>query len=380
MSTSPPTDALPVVDIASLNRSDADFGRIATELDHACAEFGFFYVTGHGVDPSLVLALQKLAQQFFALPVEEKLEIAMARGGRAWRGYFPLGGELTSGRPDRKEGIYFGTELGPDDPRVQADLPLHGMNLYPARRAPTLPDPALPDAARPDTAGPNPTQPDFREVLLTYLESVTALGQRLLAAIAYGLGLHRDYFLDRYTRDPTVLFRIFNYPPAHVPAAPSAGAHTAKDVRAGAHPAEDFGVGAHTDYGLLTLLRQDDIGGLEVWHRGGWLAAPPIPDSFVCNVGDMLDRLTAGRYVSALHRVCNDSSQTRISMPLFLDPGFDAILEPIPTAPGLRPAGVGSAAWRWDGTDLATLSGTYGDYLLGKVAKVFPELGRRHLR
>jgi isopenicillin N synthase-like dioxygenase len=208
-------------------------------------------------------------------------------------------------------------------------------------------------------------------LLLTYLESVTALGQRLLAAIAHGLGLPRDYFLDRYTRDPTVLFRIFNYPPP--PPIP-------KDPAPAARPAEDLGVGAHTDYGLLTLLWQDDIGGLEVWHRDRWLAAPPIPNSFVCNVGDMLDRLTAGRYVSALHRVRNISSQPRISMPLFLDPGFDAILEPIPSVPGLSPSGVGSAARRWDGTDLATLSGTYGDYLLGKVAKVFPDLGRRHLR
>jgi isopenicillin N synthase-like dioxygenase len=335
MSTSPATHALPVIDIASANRSDADFGHVAADLDRACAEFGFFYVTGHGIDPGLAVALEQLAQRFFALPVEEKLEIAMTRGGRAWRGYFPLGGELTSGRPDRKEGIYFGTELGPDDLRVKADLPLHGMNLY-------------------------PTLPEFRELLLTYLERVTALGQRLLAAIAHGLGLPRGYFIERYTRDPTVLFRIFNYPPAHTP--------------------EDLGVGAHTDYGLLTLLRQDEVGGLEVWHRDGWLSAPPVPDSFVCNVGDMLERLTAGRYVSALHRVRNATSQNRISMPLFLDPGFAAMLEPIAAVSARGAASVGSAARRWDGTDLATLSGTYGDYLLRKVAKVFPDLGRRHLR
>jgi isopenicillin N synthase-like dioxygenase len=178
--------------------------------------------------------LESLAQRFFTLPVEEKLAIAMTRGGRAWRGYFPLGGELTSGRPDRKEGIYFGTELGANDPRVKAGLPLHGMNLY-------------------------PSLPEFREVLLTYLEAVTALGQRLLAAIAHGLGLSRDYFLERYTRDPTVLFRIFNYPPTDT--------------------AADFGVGAHTDYGLLTLLQQDEVGGLEVWYRDQWLSAPPVPDS-----------------------------------------------------------------------------------------------------
>ena len=87
-----------------------------------------------------------------------------------------------------------------------------------------------------------------------------------------------------------------------------------------------------------------------------------------------------GRYVSALHRVRNTTSQDRISMPLFLDPGFDAMLEPIAAVSARDAANVGSAARRWDGTDLATLSGTYGDYLLGKVAKVFPELGRRHLR
>jgi isopenicillin N synthase-like dioxygenase len=335
MSTSPTADALPIVDIASASRGDADFDRVAASLDRACAEFGFFYVTGHGVDPKLSAALESLAQRFFSLPVEEKLAIAMTRGGRAWRGYFPPGGELTSGRPDRKEGIYFGTELGADDPRVAAGLPLHGMNLY-------------------------PSLPEFREMLLNYLEAVTALGQRLLTLIAHGLGLPREHFLERYTRDPTVLFRIFNYPPTDA--------------------AEDFGVGAHTDYGLLTLLRQDEVGGLEVWHRDHWLSASPVPDSFVCNVGDMLERLTAGRYVSALHRVRNVTARNRISMPLFLDPGFEAVLEPIAAAPEPNASQVESGVRRWDGTDLATLSGTYGDYLLGKVSKVFPDLGRRHLR
>jgi isopenicillin N synthase-like dioxygenase len=285
------------------------------------------------VDPRLCEALQQLAGRFFALPAEEKLRIAMIHGGRAWRGYFPVGGELTSGRPDRKEGLYFGTELGPNDPRVRAGLPLHGLNLY-------------------------PDLPGFRDTLVCYLDAVTVLGQHLLAAIAHGLGLSREYFLERYTRDPTVLFRIFNYPPGQ--------------------ESGELGVGAHTDYGFLTLLRQADVAGLEIWHGERWLPAPPIPNSFVCNVGDMLQRLTAGRYVSALHRVRNSTSQNRISMPLFLDPSFDAVLEPVLPA---RAAGqVDPAAQRWDGTDLATISGTYGDYLLGKVSKVFPELGREHLR
>ena len=327
------TKSLPVVDLASLRRSARDVARIGAALDRACCEFGFFYVTGHGIDPALSARLMTLARKFFALPLEQKLAIAMPHGGRAWRGYFPIDGELTSGRPDRKEGIYFGTELGPDDARVRAGVPLHGMNLYPALSG-------------------------FRDTLLTYMDEVTAVGQLLLSSIAVGLGLAPDYFLERYTRAPTVLFRMFNYPPS------TTGAHE-----------NELGVGEHTDYGLLTLLRQDEIGGLEVWHQDRWLSAPPVPDSFVCNVGDMLERLTAGRYVSALHRVRNVSTQDRVSMPLFLDPSFDAVLAPItPLAPDPSATGRPRRARRWDGTDLATVSGSYGDYLLSKVSKVFPQL------
>ena len=322
------TESLPVIDLAS-----HDIARIGTALDRACCEFGFFYITGHGINPALSAQMMTLAGEFFAQPLEQKMAIAMAHGGRAWRGYFPVDGELTSGRPDRKEGIYFGTELGADDKRVQAGLPLHGSNLY-------------------------PEQSGFRDILLAYIDEVTAVGQLLLSGIAVGLGLPQDYFLERYTRDPTVLFRVFNYPPS------TAGADE-----------NELGVGEHTDYGLLTLLQQDEVGGLQIWHHDRWIPAPPVPDSFVCNVGDMLERLTAGRYVSALHRVRNVSAQDRISMPLFLDPSFDSVLAPIeilapdPTATGRRRHGR-----RWDGTDLATVSGTYGDYLLGKVSKVFPEL------
>jgi isopenicillin N synthase-like dioxygenase len=322
------TENVPIIDVGS-----GDIARIGAALDRACCEFGFFYVTGHGIDPALSACLMTLAGEFFASPIEEKLAIAMAHGGRAWRGYFPVEGELTSGRPDRKEGIYFGTELGADDPRVRAGLPLHGTNLY-------------------------PPLPGFRETLLAYIDRVTALGQLLLRGIGVGLGLGPDYFLERYTGDPTVLFRIFNYPPS-TPLADE----------------NEFGVGEHTDYGLLTLLRQDEVGGLELWHHDRWLPAPPVPDSFVCNVGDMLERLTAGRYVSALHRARNVSKRNRVSMPLFLDPSFDAVLEPITAlTPDPSAAGRNRPARRWDGTDLATVSGSYGDYLLNKVSKVFPQL------
>ena len=182
---------------------------------------------------------------------------------------------------------------------------------------------------------------------MTYIDEVTAVGQTLLRAIGAGLGLGPDYFLERYTRDPTVLFRIFNYPPATVAA-----------------DENELGVGEHTDYGLLTLLQQDEVGGLEIWHRDRWLPAPPVPDSSsaisaTCSSGS-LPGVTVG---AASRAQCVDAGS--ISMPLFLDPSFDAELAPItPLAPDPSAVGRRRGGRRWDGTDLAAVSGTYGDYLL----------------
>jgi len=132
-----------------------------------------------------------------------------------------------------------------------------------------------------------------------------------------------------------------------------------------------WGVGEHTDYGLLTLLRQDDVGGLQVKTREGWIEAPPLPHSFVCNIGDMLDRMTGGLYRSTPHRVrLNTSGRDRLSFPFFFDPAFDARVQPIE---GLPQADDDSAT-RWDRANPHVFDGTYGDYLLGKVGKVFPQL------
>jgi len=257
----------------------------------------------------------------------DKLEIAMERGGRAWRGYFPVGAELTSGRPDRKEGLYFGAELPDDDPRVLAGIPLHGANLFPRR------------------------VPQLRPLVLAYLDALTRLGQAVLTGVALSLGLDAGYFATGYTADPTILFRIFHYPPSPP-------------------QTQDWGVGEHTDYGLVTLLAQDDSGGLQVAAPEGWVDAPPIPGTLVCNIGDMLDRLTGGWYRSTPHRVRNLSGHGRLSFPFFLDPGFAAEVPPLPD----RAAAADDGRRRWDGQDLRAFTGTYGDYLLGKVAKVFPQL------
>ena len=113
-------DRLPLIDLRGSQ------GDVARAVGQACRAHGFFYVVGHGIDESLVGRLEDLSHQFFALPEATKARYAMALGGCAWRGWFALGGELTSARPDWKEGLYLGTELPEAHPRVKAGVPLHG--------------------------------------------------------------------------------------------------------------------------------------------------------------------------------------------------------------------------------------------------------------
>ena len=322
---------VPIVDVAPLVNHSAQRVVTAEQIGTACRDCGFFYVVGHGVDEQLCRQLEALSRQFFDQDEPQKMQIAMPLGGRAWRGYFPVGGELTSGRPDRKEGLYFGAELALDHPAVRARTPLHGPNLFPA------------------IAG-------FRETVLRYLDSLTGLGYALMSGISLALRLDEQYFRQHYLGEPLILFRIFNYPHA-------------SSLQNGERA---WGVGEHTDYGLLTILRQDDTGGLQVKSRDRWIDAPPIPGSFLCNIGDMLERLTRGVFRSTPHRVRNTSSHDRLSFPFFFDPGFNARMLPVEGLPDN--AATGDSEERWDHASVHEFSGTYGEYLLGKVSKVFPEL------
>src|SRR5690606_21542799 len=134
-----------------------------------------------------------------------------------------------------------------------------------------------------------------------------------------------------------------------------------------------WGVGEHTDYGLLTILLQDQIGGLQVRTPDGWVDAAPVPGTFICNIGDMLERMTGGWYRSTAHRVVrNTSGQDRLSFPLFFDPNYFAQVHPIDGLPDVPEAD--DSASRWDKANVHAFHGIYGDYLLSKVAKVFPQL------
>jgi isopenicillin N synthase-like dioxygenase len=331
------TDKLPVINIGPLLHKTDEKQRVADEIGEACRKFGFFYICGHEVREDLQANIEQLSKQFFALDTETKMSIRMELAGRAWRGYFPTGGELTSGKPDQKEGIYFGEELSKDHPLVKAETPVHGPNLFPS------------------IAG-------FKETVLDYMNAQTQVGHSLMRGLALSLNLPESYFADRYTANPLILFRIFNYP---------------YDVRyADGAPTARWGVGEHTDYGLLTILKQDDAGGLEVKSDGGWITAPPMAGTFVCNIGDMLDRMTKGLYRSTPHRVRSIAKRDRLSFPFFFDPNFNAEVAPIDE---VEVDFHDDRHSRWDRASVHEISGTYGDYLLKKVSKVFPELRKTAL-
>ena len=307
---------VPIIDLASPTA--------AIDIDRACREFGFFAISNHGISNELREAVLRVSADFFGLATTAKQSVALAHGGSAWRGWFPLGGELTSGVADLKEGYYFGREL-PIDRR-----PMHGPNIW-------------------------PTEPAAMQPLVTeWMEVMEPLAQYVLTLMAEGLGLDSDFFRKTLTADPTPLFRIFRYPP-HPP-----------------YGADRWGVAEHSDYGLLTLLAHDGKPGLQVKVGDAWIDAPHDPTLIVCNLGDMLDRLTAGRYRSTPHRARNHAAVDRYSLPFFLDPGWDAVIEAIDLDDGwVTPA---DADRRWDRANLRDLHGTYGDWLTAKVSKVFPDL------
>ena len=151
-------------------------------------------------------------------------------------------------------------------------VPLHGSNLYPER------------------------PPELKVAIEEWQAHMSLIGKALLRGVAMGLGLDEAWFAETICREPTELFRIFHYPPPMT------------ELKAGEHPG--WGVGEHTDYGLVTILAQDSCGGLQVKLPGDhWIDVAPEQGVFIVNIGDMLDKLTEGRYRSTPHRVLNSSGR-----------------------------------------------------------------------
>ena len=165
--------------------------------------------------------------------------------------------------------------------------------------------------------GPNqmPSEfPEFKETCEAYHGAMMTLARKLISAVSLSLGLPADHF-EAMQRNPITIQRLLHYPPQE-----------------GEVAQEEIGIGAHTDYGFLTILSQDSVGGLQVRNRAGeWVSAPPVEDTFIINIGDLVQTLTNGRYSSTVHRVINTTGRERYSIPFFIDLDFDAVVEPLPT-------------------------------------------------
>jgi len=284
-------NALPVIDLSAWGDDDRALADVAARIGAACRDVGFFYVVNHGVGAELINAAFAQSKAFFALPVAEKQRIAIETiGGN--RGYSGLMHEALDPKrgPDMKEAFNVGFDLKPDDPELLAGKPFRALNAW-------------------------PDLPGFRETLLAYFGACAALGARIHRAFAHDLGIATDYFASRFDR-PMATLRLLRYP-------------------ATASGDEQIGAGAHTDYGNLTLLATDDVGGLEVRTRAGdWIDAPAMANAFVVNIGDCLMRWTNDVYVSTPHRVVNRSGRARYSIAFFFDPNPDAEVAVIPSCVG----------------------------------------------
>lgn len=275
---------------------------IAAAIDRTLCETGFLLVTGHGVHDEVRERYFDAMRRFFALPIEQKNEIAIGRSA-FHRGYVGFASETLEGAlggdedhvgealaGDLKETLDTGLEHGPDHPEVAAGTPLHGPNQW-------------------------PDLPGFREAVEEYRAAVVEAARRMQRALAMALGLDPAFFVDQ-PGETMYHLRLIHYPPMD---------------RLTPEPGQ-LGCGAHTDYGTLTLLADDGVGGLQVRQRSGEWIDVEVPDGhLVVNLGDLMAIWTNDRWVSNPHRVVNPPGVDRYSSPLFVTPPFHLRIEVLPT-------------------------------------------------
>lgn len=310
------SESVPVIDIAGLLNAQAlDAGTVA-EIAQACARWGFFQVTGHRVDAALVAAVRDQARLFFARPAAEKEAILRTRDN-PW-GYY--NNELTKNQRDKKE-VFDYTVSGLDPVYAAA-------NRWPA------------------------FDPAFRRVMEDYRDACTGLALRLLEAMSVGLGVEATHLNAHFDPQHSGFVRL-NYYPVKDPL------QGRDDVR---HlDVADLGVHHHTDAGALTVLLQDEVGGLQVFNGGYWHDVEPVADAFVINTGDMLQVWSNDRYRAAIHRVQAMESRDRYSVPFFYNPNAGTRVTP------LRALVNASAPARyreidWSEFRLRRTDGDYADY------------------
>ena len=283
------TDAktIPVIDVSGAISGD-DIKGVADAIYAAAIEHGFFYISNHGIDPIVMERAFSVSKAFFELPKGDKQSVAVDKNQRGWlaQGMSRLEGSKTH---DLKEVFFWGTHTEAGDVDVLAGKPLCAVNRWPSNF------------------------PRLRTDLTPYYDAVCHVARRVMAAVAVSLDQPTTFFDEAYAK-PLARGQMVYYP-----------ASTAQD-----EAEARFGVAPHTDFGVLTVLMQDSSGGLQVRAKSGdWIEAPPIPDTLVCNIGDLLARWSNNRFASTVHRVINRTSNARYSIPVFFDPHTDTIIDPV---------------------------------------------------
>ena len=282
-------DEIPVVDLGALFASQAGDAveAIAREVRAACLGTGFFYIANHGVDEALIAEAFAANRSFHARPLAEKLAIKL----NLWhRGYQP-----------------FATSTLKSSARFAPATQANQLESFFIRHAVSPTDPGY---RIKELMGPNqwPDDANFRDVVGRYDAALRALGLRLLPVFSVAVGEQPSFF-GRSFEPPSTALRLIHYPPLP------------ED-----RPEDLLGIQPHTDYGFLTILAQDDVGGLEVQRvDGGWIEAPHVPGTFLLNIGDILARWTNEVFNSTPHRVVgNQAGQDRYSIGMFFDPHIEA--------------------------------------------------------
>ncbi len=305
-------EAIPVVDISAAN-SDRDADSVAAALHAASTNLGFIYIKGHGIPSALIENARKSAYQFFHASPEQKQAVIVSPQHRGWlsQGAAKM---QDNAKSDLKESFIWGFQ--DQHGNTPTDHALRGPNQWPAHL------------------------PAFENDAMSYFNAAHKVAFQLMHSFARGLGLPKTFFVEQCDKPLSRASYVY-YPPQP----PELGE-------------DQFGVAAHTDFGVLTVLCQDNTGGLQVQGLDGeWLHAPPIEDTLVVNVGDLLARWTNGVYKSTPHRVVNSSGQERLSLVLAFDPNPETQID----------------AQQVFGTEHDNYPEpiTCGDYLVWRFAKAF---------
>ncbi len=286
-----PDLSLPVLDLRDCDGAPETRAAFLRRLRETARTHGFFYLVGHGIDAAFLDELFVTARRFFDLPIAEKLAIEMVNSPH-FRGYTRAGWEHTRGERDWREQLDVGAERERAEisPGAPAWLRLQGPNQWPDQL------------------------PELKPIILRYQVEATNLAIRLVRAFAASLGQPEDIFEPIYSERPNQLVKIIRYP--------------GRDARDG-----DQGVGAHKDSSFVTILLQHQRSGLQVEGPEGWIDAPPLPGSFVINVGELLEMASNGYLRATMHRVVSPPAGTdRLSAALFLGARLDSVV-PLLTLP-----------------------------------------------